>query len=104
MDERINAAMSNFPKLDSLMHSHFHQDFDLIADTIKGLVADFKDTSTSEEIVNVREDIAKFLNLSDGEIESVFKESYGYDFDPALWDLTAKTFLQRLNKLLSQDS
>ena len=95
---------SNSPKLDALMHSHFHQDFNLIAETIEGLAADFKDTSTSEEIVNVREDIAIFLNLSDGEIESVFKESYGYDFDPVLWDLTAKSFLQRLNKLLSQDS
>ena len=95
---------SNSPKLDALMHSHFHQDFNLIAETIEGLVANFKDTSTSEEIVNVREDIAKFLNLSDGEIESVFKESYGYDFDPALWGLTEKTFLQRLYKLLSRDS
>ena len=83
------------------MHSHFHQDFDLIADTIEGLVADFKDTNTSEEIENVREDIARFLNQSDSDIESVFKESYGYDFEPAIWDLTVKMFLQKLDKLLS---
>ena len=43
----------------------------------------------------------KRLRASDGDIESVFKENYGYDFDPALWDLTAKTFLQKLDKMLS---
>jgi hypothetical protein len=56
--------MSNFPKLDALIHSHFHQDLDLITDTIEGLIADFKDTSTSEEILNVREDIARVLKHS----------------------------------------
>ena len=85
------------------MHSYFHQDFDLIADTIEGLVTDFKNTSTSEQIVNVREDIARFLDQSDGEIESVFKKKYGYDFDPALWDLNAKTFLRKLYNLLSHN-
>ena len=87
--------------LDHLIKTYFNQDYDLIADTTEGLIADFLATSHPRTINSVRADIRSFLRKPADSIEAEFHKQYGFDFEPRLWGLTAEEFLRKIDSLLS---
>ncbi|BBA34122.1 uncharacterized protein sS8_2170 [Methylocaldum marinum] len=94
--------MSSFPHLDSFIHIYFGQDFDLIADNMEDLVADFARSSSPDDIRALRADIARFFQQAD--VESAFKQVYENDIDPHAWHHTADSFLRRVDFLLSNNN
>ncbi|MCA9365249.1 MAG: hypothetical protein KC736_05130 [Candidatus Moranbacteria bacterium] len=58
-----------FARLNSLIESYFHQDYDLIADTVEGLMEDFMETHTPEEIVATQKDVSCFLQIPKNKME-----------------------------------
>jgi hypothetical protein len=93
---------ANFPHLDHLIKSYFHQDYDLIADDIEGLIEDFNNTTPRADRDATRIDIERYLEAHNKTLEQDFRRVYGFDVDPALWGLSTEAFLTKLSGLIAK--
>jgi hypothetical protein len=91
----------DFPHLDHLIKAYFHQDYDLIADDIDGLLTDYVSTTPRAERDAARVDIEKYLEAHERDLDQAFRVAYGSDVDPALWGLSTEAFLRTLARRLA---
>ena len=92
---------ADFPRLDHLIKAYFHQDYDLIADDIEGLMSDFITTSRPAERDAVRSDIERYLLAHHHDLDQAFRSAYGFDVDPQLWGHSTESFLRKLAGLMA---
>jgi CdiI immunity protein len=92
---------ADFAHLDNLIKAYFHQDYDLIADDIEGLMSDFVQTSPRAEREAVRSDIEQYLITHRDDLDQAFRSAYGFDVDPQLWGLSTEGFLTKLAGLVT---
>lgn len=78
--------------LDQLMGAYFNQDYDLFGETIEEVMNEYLKCEGPEHAKGLIADCHHFLQRSD-DIETAFLDLYGFDFDPALWGMTARQFL-----------
>jgi CdiI immunity protein len=92
---------ADFPHLDHLIKAYFHQDYDLIAGDIEGLMSDFVQTSARAEREGARSDIERYLATHRHDLDQAFRSAYGFDVDPQLWGLSTEGFVRKLAGLLT---
>ena len=87
-----------FPELSDLIGGYLHQDYDIFADTLEGVVDYYLKDGTTLSNNALRYEIAYFLETYIANLDATFASLYGLDFDPNLWDYTTEEFLQWLDK------
>jgi len=90
-----------YAHLDNLIEAYLNQDYAYYADTVEGVIDAFMKDASSEQVQLVRVDIANFLRDHESTLDQAFQTSYGFDFNPKTWGLTAETFLKNLDRQLA---
>ena len=73
---------ASYPHLDAFLGGWFHQDFDLVGDTLEEIVAAYRESAGVDEAEAVRSDIAAFLLDSAGAVEDDLGRVFVLDIDP----------------------
>lgn len=84
------------PQIDALIGAHFNQDSAYIADTLEGLVDDWKRTHHPHEHAALCAEIDAFLAAHPADADAAFDAAWGFDVDPATWGHDAASFLRRV--------
>ncbi|MDR1968718.1 MAG: hypothetical protein LBQ32_08530 [Burkholderiaceae bacterium] len=96
---RLNPKV--FLHLDEFLGAWFHQDFDLMGDTLEEILEAYRGVSTDEERAAVVHDIDRFLALPEDNLDDVFDSTFdpGGVYLPG-WGMSAREWLQRVRELL----
>ena len=91
----------NHPHLANFFGAYLNQDYSLHAETLEGVIDAFRQDATDDQLRALREDIASFRRWHAHDLEQAFAGSFGADFEPALWGLSADAFLDLLDLRLA---
>jgi hypothetical protein len=94
--------MTTYNQLNDLFATWLNQDYDLIADSIEGVLAEYVKGNDLKTIIDLRADIASFMAQNKERLDQAFEEAYGFDFDPKLWGHSAKSVLMLVDAILLQ--
>ncbi|MCC8391204.1 hypothetical protein LJ656_01270 [Paraburkholderia sp. MMS20-SJTR3] len=84
-----------------LFGAYLNQDSEYWGDTVEQIVTCYKNDSSPEEISNILVEIDNFRKEARGKLDEVFREAYGFNFDPILWGYaTTGHFFDDLKKIL----
>jgi hypothetical protein len=89
-----------FSHLDQLLGAWFHQDFDLVGDTLEEILETYRSVSPDGRCAAVVRDIDRFLALPGDTLNDKFDQTFKPDIDPAGWGMSAREWLQRVRELL----
>ncbi|HEX3435659.1 MAG TPA: contact-dependent growth inhibition system immunity protein [Pseudacidobacterium sp.] len=94
--------VEQYPYLFNLIGGWFHQDFALEGDTtLEGIIAAFRKESPPEDWLGTRADIHRLLRFyNDEELPQKFGELFSHQVDAALWGMTTRQWLLRIDELL----
>ena len=101
---RAFSAHPDFYYLDQFMGGYFHQDFDLVADSIEGLVGAFvRDCTPQPELIDVTAaDIERFLAQNNNDLDGEFARIFQPDVDVAAFGHTTESFLRYVLELIAR--
>jgi hypothetical protein len=91
---------TNFPHMDDLIKTYFHQDYDLIANDIEGLMHHYVTTTSQAQRDVVRTEIAQYLSVRTNDLDEKFKNEYEYDVAPEAWGYSTEDFLRKIATLI----
>lgn len=94
--------MQSFYHLDQLIQGYFNQDYDIIndnEDTVEGITELFIKAAPEWMLKELKEEIDDFIDSHKDHLEEEFKNRYGHDFSPELWETTAYGFLMTVRRL-----
>lgn len=89
-----------FPYLQSLMHGYFHQDYDIVGDSIASIVAEYKATAHGYELMGLKADIARFKHQFADDADEKFVTIFSPDIDPVAWSGSTIAWLDEVEKAL----
>lgn len=94
--------IEQYPYLFNLIGGWFHQDFSLEGNnTFEEIIAAFRNESPPSDWMGVRADIHRLLRFYDGEkLSQEFGRLFSYQVDPALWGMTTRQWLSKVDELL----
>lgn len=90
-----------FPHLEDLIKTYFHQDYDLIAEDLEGLMHHYVSTTPQANRDAVRADIERYLSAHAKGLDATFRREYAYDVDPETWGYSTEAFLRKLASLIA---
>lgn len=94
--------MQNFHHLDQLIQGYFNQDYDIInndEDTVEGIIGLFINVAPEWMLKELAEEVEDFIDCYKDHLDEEFKNRYGHDFSPQLWETTAYGFLMTVRRL-----
>ena len=94
--------MQSFYHLDQLIQGYFNQDHDIInddKDTVEGIIGLFIKAAPEWMLKELIEEVDDFIDSYKEHLDEEFKNRYGYDFSPELWETTAYDFLITVRRL-----
>ncbi|PCE31092.1 contact-dependent growth inhibition system immunity protein [Burkholderia ubonensis] len=94
----INAQ--EYPRLFTILGSYLGQDSDLWGATFDEIIACYKSESTDAERAELLREIDLFEERYRSNLDEVFLEAYGHDFNPKLWGFTTVSFFDALRRIL----
>jgi hypothetical protein len=98
------AIKSDYPRLDHFFGAYLNQDYQLSGDTIEEVVESYMRDTPSERHRDLSNEIDRFCLAHPDNLDAALSASYGFHFDPALWDHTAASFFQLVQRLLQSDA
>ena len=95
-----------YPEFSQLLGGYFHQDFDLVADNLSGLVANYKSVTDEADVRGCVRDIHRFLERH-GSNDETLRDELARVFNPGVivegWDgMTTREWLFKVAELLSE--
>ena len=97
-------ATPDYPEMSQLFGVYLNQDYTHWGDSIESVVDCYKQDSSAEQIESLVAEIQRFVASHPNDLDAAFTAAHGFDFDPALWDLTTSSFLSNLASQLSAPS
>ncbi len=94
--------MQRFYHLEQLIQGYFNQDYDIIndgEDTIEGIIALFLKSAPDWMRKELAEEVDNFIGTYSDRLEQEFRQRYGFDFAPELWETTACDFLITVRRM-----
>jgi hypothetical protein len=91
-----------YENLEQLILGRFHEDFDLFGDAIQELVLSYKEGLSKDEVDATISEIDAFKIHNPDDLDSAFKNEFGYQCNPHLWGHTIASFLDELKRFLSE--
>ena len=90
-----------YPALAELMGGMFHQDFDLVGNTVAEIIHAFQDVAPAAEQEQVRAEIERFLGEHGDDLERAFETTFRPDIIPSAFSGSTRAFLEEIRDLLS---
>lgn len=87
-----------YPHLTDLIETYLHQDYDLYADTIEGVIDYYLGVASRKDKQGLLDNIKQFANAHAGQLDRAFIEAYPFDFNPEAYGITAGAFLKQLEE------
>jgi len=87
----------SYPHLANLFGAYLNQDYSLYGDTLEAVIDAFLQDANTQQVRQLREDVAAFRHEHRHDAEAAFAARFGADFDPALWGLGVPAFLDLLD-------
>lgn len=97
--QKIHPIMM-FSYLESLVGGYFHQDHDIVGDTIDAIVAEYKATAHGYELMGLKADIARFKHQFADDADEKFVTIFSPDIDPVAWSGSTIAWLDEVEKAL----
>jgi hypothetical protein len=92
-----------YKHLASFLAGWFHQDFDLVGESIEEIVAAYKKSASLGSIMNVRSDIDRLLNRLGDSIEIEFDKLFVLEIEPTGFSPTVESFLRTIYQNLDTE-
>lgn len=86
----------NYPHLQAFLSAWFHQDFDIVGDSIEAIAAEFKRVSSASDIQAVASEMSDFLTAFEGQVNDRFFREFDVDIDPTALAPSVEAFLTKL--------
>ena len=87
---------ASYPHLQAFLSGWFHQDFDVVGDSIEAITAEFKRVSRESDARAVAADISEFLSASERQVDDNFTQEFDVDIDPTAFAPSVKAFLTKI--------
>jgi len=89
-----------YPELEVLIAGWFHQDWAAFGDTVEDVIQDYKNAVNSKRVNQVCLDMNQFITEYGPEIETAFKQRWGW-LRPAGLGYTIPEFFEELKRILT---
>ena len=94
---------SDYPRLDHFFGAYLNQDYQLSGDTIEEVVDSYMQDTSAEHHSELSDEITRFCRAHPDDLDAALSASYGFHFDPSLWEHTAASFFQLVQRLLKSN-
>lgn len=94
--------MRVFPYLQSFVHGYFHQDFDIVGDTVTDIVTEYKAAAHAYDVMGLKADIARFIHQYADNADEAFVAIFNPDIDPVAWSGSTIAWLREVEKALDR--
>jgi len=101
MSSAAPANAQPFPDLADFMSGWFHQDFDIHGETLEEVVAAYRQSVRKDYLQRLCEDIDRFLETADADMDSRFQALFDPDVIPTAFRPTTREFLVDIRKGLA---
>jgi hypothetical protein len=91
---------AEYPALKDLMGGMFHQDFDLVGNTVVEIMHAFRDVTPLAEQAKLKDEIARFLATHGDDLDDAFERTFRPDIIPAAFSGSTRGFLEEIRDLL----
>ena len=94
--------MQSYFHLEQLIQSYFNQDYNVInddEDKVEDIAGLFMKNAPEWMLKELKEEIDDFIDSYKDHLDEEFKNRYGHDFSPELWETTAYDFLMTVRRL-----
>ena len=96
-------AENTYPELYALISGWFHQDFDIVGETVEIIIDAYLAATQSQKKRELENEIKNFIHLNDKNLDIVFRNTFKPDIDPAAFSGSTMSFLgEILCRLRSQ--
>jgi hypothetical protein len=85
-----------------LVGSYLGKDSEIWGDSFDEIMACYKNDSSPEERKALLMEVDLFENEYRDNLDEIFYEKYGHDFNPKLWGFTTDSFFSELKKRLAE--
>ncbi|MDQ6684857.1 MAG: contact-dependent growth inhibition system immunity protein [Pseudomonadota bacterium] len=92
------------PALRTFLGGWFHQDFDLVGETLAAIVAAYTQSATLAERRALQGEIRQFLQQAKGRVDAEFERQFEPEVDPAALAVDAEDFLLTIDWLLDAEA
>jgi hypothetical protein len=89
-----------YPALTDLMGGMFHQDFDIVGDTVSEIVRAFREVTPLAEQAELRAEIERFLAEHPEDLEEAFDATFKPSVIPSAFSGSTRAFLEEIRDLL----
>ena len=96
MTHQSNMQPVSYPHLQAFLSGWFHQDFDIVGDSIEAIAIEFKRVSSASDTRAVAADIREFLSASERQVDDRFTQEFDVDIDPTAFAPNVKAFLTNI--------
>ena len=87
---------TNYPHLQAFLSGWFHQDFDVVGDSIEAIAIEFKRVSSASDAKAIAADINEFLSASKRQVDDRFTQEFDVDIDPTAFAPSVEAFLAKI--------
>jgi hypothetical protein len=98
------AVKADYPRLDNFFGAYLNQDYQLSGETIEEVVDTYTQDTSAEYRKELSDEIARFCRAHSHDLDAALSASYGFHFDPALWDHSAASFFELVQRLLQREA
>jgi hypothetical protein len=92
---------TEYPAIADLMGGMFHQDFDLVGNTVAEIMAAFREVTPCDEQVGLKAEIARFLEEHGNDLDEAFEKTLRPDLIPSAFSGSTRAFLEEIRGLLA---
>lgn len=93
---------TSYPYLAHLLGGWFHQDFDVVGDTLEAIMADYRQSAGPHGIAGLHADIHRLIQFHGERLDAAFVELFGTVVEFEGWGLSARQWLERIDQLLEE--
>ena len=87
---------TKYPHLQAFLSGWFHQDFDVVGDSIEAIVIEFKRVSSASDAQAIETDINEFLSASKRQVDDRFTQEFDVDIDMTAFAPSVEAFLTKI--------
>jgi hypothetical protein len=90
-----------YPALTDLMGGMFHQDFDIVGNTVAEIIRAFQDVTPRAEQAELRVEIERFLAEHGDDLDEAFEATFKPSIIPSAFSGSTRAFLEEIRDLLA---
>jgi hypothetical protein len=83
--------------------AYLNHDYHLSGDSNKNVVNSYIQNTSTDDHRDLSAEITRFCGAYSDDLDASLSASYGFHFDPTLWEHIAASFLQLVQRLLQRD-